>query len=96
MIRQELEGLADAQNLLKPSLRVLGGDEVKESLKVGERTLGYFDGRHARALSARPPRLRQRKSYSAKRTPPLKPTMLGAAGWRPTCLEVPGTLCRRA
>ena len=49
MIRQELEGLADAQNLLKPSLRVLGGDEVKESLKVGERTLGYFDGRHARA-----------------------------------------------
>ena len=53
MIRQELERLADAQNLLKCSLRVFGGDEVKESLEVGERAMGYFDRRHARALGRR-------------------------------------------
>ena len=49
----QLERLADAQNLLKRSLRVFGGDEVKESLEVGERTLSYFDGRHAQALGRR-------------------------------------------
>lgn len=54
MFRQELERLAYAQNLLKRSLRVFGGDEVKESLDVGERTLGYSAGRHARALGRRP------------------------------------------
>jgi hypothetical protein len=34
-------------------LRILGGDEVKEPFEVGERSLGYFDRRHARALGRR-------------------------------------------
>ena len=53
MIRKELKRLADAQNLFTCSLRVFGGDEVKESLEVGKRSLSYFDGRHARALGRR-------------------------------------------
>jgi hypothetical protein len=34
-------------------LGILGGDEVKEPFEVGERSLGYFDRRHARALGRR-------------------------------------------
>ena len=53
MIRQQLERLADAHNLFACFSRIFGGDEVKESLEVGERALSYFDGRHARALGRR-------------------------------------------
>ena len=53
MIGQELKGPSHAQNLFTSLLGVLGGDEVEEPFKVGERSLGYFDRRHARALGRR-------------------------------------------
>ncbi len=53
MVRQNLKRLADAQDLLTRSLGVFGGDEVKKSLEIRERSLSYFDRRHARALGRR-------------------------------------------
>jgi hypothetical protein len=53
MIGQELKGLSNAQDLFTRLLGILGGDEVKEPFEVGERSLGYFDRRHARALGRR-------------------------------------------
>jgi hypothetical protein len=38
MIRQELKGPSHAEDLFTGSLRVLGGDEVKEPFEVGERS----------------------------------------------------------
>lgn len=53
MIDQKLEGLSHAQNLFTSFFGVLGGDEVKEPFEIGERSLSYFDRRHARALGRR-------------------------------------------
>ena len=53
MIGQELQSLSNAQDLFTRLLQILGGDEVKEPFKVGERPLRYFDRRHARAFGRR-------------------------------------------
>lgn len=53
MIDRELKGLSHAQNLFTRFFGILGGDEVKEPFEVGERSLSYFDRRHARALGRR-------------------------------------------
>jgi len=53
MIRQKLECLAHAEDLLARPLRAFSGDIVEESLEVGERSPGYFDRRHVRALGRR-------------------------------------------
>ena len=53
MLRDQLERLADAQDLLTCFSRVLESDEVTEPFEVRERPLRYFDGRHARALGRR-------------------------------------------
>ena len=53
MIGQELKSLAHAQDLFAGLVGIFRGDEIKESLKVDERSLGYFDRRHARALGRR-------------------------------------------
>ena len=51
--RETRIGLSAVPSTRRDSNRRTAGDEVKESLELGERTLGYFDGRHARALGRR-------------------------------------------
>ena len=53
MIDKKLEGSSHTQNLFARLLGVLGNDEIKEPLEVGECSLSYFDRRHARALGRR-------------------------------------------
>ena len=53
MIRKELKSLSHAQDPFARFLGVLGSDEVKEAFEVRERSLRYFDRRHARVLGRR-------------------------------------------
>jgi len=53
MIGWELKSLSYAQDLFARFWGVLGSDEVKEPFEVSERSLRYFDRRHARALGRR-------------------------------------------
>lgn len=53
MFRQEFEDPSYTQQLLSRSSRILCGDDIEQSLQVGQRSLSYFDGRQARALGRR-------------------------------------------
>ena len=53
VLREQLERPADAEKDLPGALGVVLGEELEEPLEIGERSRGYFDARHARALGRR-------------------------------------------
>lgn len=53
MVGKQLKRLADADDLFARPLGVLDRNEVEQPLEISERSLGYFDRRHARAFGRR-------------------------------------------